>query len=144
MSTPSFELIILENGDIGLQRAGVDETLVQVKFSSKVKDYLGEHHIEVAKQMIDSGIQAVIEWEQAAAQAARTAEISVDASRKAVRAGTARVTDVLLALAQSTRAKRDLNEAKFQRAMGWLELELAIGVAPESLAQRLSDALHGL
>jgi hypothetical protein len=69
MSTPSFELIILENGDIGLQRAGVDETLVQVKFSSKVKDYLGEHHIEVAKQMIDSGIQAVIEWEQAAAQA---------------------------------------------------------------------------
>jgi hypothetical protein len=66
MSTPAFELIILENGDIGLQRAGVDETLVQVKFSSKVKDYLSGHHIEVAKQMIDSGIQAVIEWEQAA------------------------------------------------------------------------------
>ena len=37
MSTPAFELIILENGDIGLQRAGVNETLVQVKFSSKVK-----------------------------------------------------------------------------------------------------------
>ena len=66
MSTPAFELIILENGDIGLQRAGVDETLVQVKFSSKVKQYLGEQHIEVAKQMIDSGIQAVIDWEQAA------------------------------------------------------------------------------
>ena len=32
MSTPAFELIILENGDIALQRAGVDETLVQVKF----------------------------------------------------------------------------------------------------------------
>ena len=66
MSTPAFELIILENGDIGLQRAGMDETLVQVKFSSKVKQYLGEQHIEVAKQMIDSGIQAVIDWEQAA------------------------------------------------------------------------------
>lgn len=65
MSTPAFELIILENGDIGLQRSGVDETLVQVKFSSKVKNYLGEQHIEVAKQMIDSGIQAVIDWEQA-------------------------------------------------------------------------------
>jgi len=65
MSTPAFELIILENGDIGLQKAGVDETLVQVKFSSKVKQYLGEHHIEVAKQMIDSGIQSVFEWEQA-------------------------------------------------------------------------------
>ena len=64
MSTPSFELIILDNGDIGLQRAGVNETLVQVRFSSKVKKYLGEQHIEVAKQMIDSGIQAVIDWEQ--------------------------------------------------------------------------------
>jgi citrate lyase gamma subunit len=64
MSTPAFELIILENGDIELQRAGVDETLVQVKFSSKVKQYLGEQHIDVAKQMIDSGIQAVIDWEQ--------------------------------------------------------------------------------
>ena len=66
MSTAAFELIILENGDIGLQRAGVDETLVQVKFCAKVKQYLGEHHVEVAKQMIDSGIQAVIDWEQAA------------------------------------------------------------------------------
>jgi hypothetical protein len=66
MSTPAFELIILENGDIGLQRAGADEVLVQLKFSSKVKQYLGEQHIEVAKQMIDSGIQAVIDWEQAA------------------------------------------------------------------------------
>ena len=64
MSTQAFELIILENGDIGLQRAGVNETLVQVKFSSKVKHYLGEQHIEVAKKMIDSGIQAVIDWEQ--------------------------------------------------------------------------------
>jgi hypothetical protein len=64
MSTPAFELIILENGDIELQRAGVDETLVQVKFSAKVKEYLGEQHIDVAKQMIDSGIQAVIDWEQ--------------------------------------------------------------------------------
>jgi hypothetical protein len=37
---------------------------VQVKFSAKVKEYLGEQHIDVAKQMIDSGIQAVIDWEQ--------------------------------------------------------------------------------
>jgi hypothetical protein len=64
MSTPAFELIILDNGDIGLQRVGVNETLVQVRFSSKIKKYLGEQHIEVAKQMIDSGIQAVIDWEQ--------------------------------------------------------------------------------
>ena len=69
MSTPAFELIILENGDIGLQRAGVDETLVRVKFSSKVKEYLGDQQVEIAKQMIDSGIQAVIDWEQATVMA---------------------------------------------------------------------------
>ena len=75
MSTPSFELIILDNGDIGLQRAGVNETLVQVRFSSKIKKYLGEQHIEVAKQMIDSGIQAVIDWEQSAVIAGEQEEL---------------------------------------------------------------------
>ena len=69
MRTPAFELIILENGDIGLQRAGVDETLVQVKFSPKVKEYLGDQQVEIAKEMIDSGIQAVIDWEQATVMA---------------------------------------------------------------------------
>ena len=39
MSTPAFELIILDNGDIGLQRAGVNETLVQVRFSAKIKKF---------------------------------------------------------------------------------------------------------
>ena len=113
--------------------------------------YSAQQRLEAARRQAGGrartayvNLTTAAEREQAATQAARTAEISLDASRKAVRAGTARVTDVLLALAQSTRAKRDLNEAKFQRAMGWVELELAIGVAPESLAQRLSDALHGL
>lgn len=69
MRTAAFELIILENGDIGLQRAGVDETLVRVKFSPKVKEYLGDQQVEIAKQMIDSGIQAVIDWEQATVMA---------------------------------------------------------------------------
>ena len=81
---------------------------------------------------------------EAARQAALTAETSVDASRKAVRAGTARVTDVMLALAQNTRAQRDLSEARFQRAMAWLELELATGSDPLVLAPKLSKALHGL
>jgi outer membrane protein len=81
---------------------------------------------------------------EAARQAVLTAETSVDASRKAVRAGTARVTDVMLALAQNTRAQRDLSEARFQRAMAWLELGLATGSDPSVLAPKLSKALHGL
>ena len=88
-------------------------------------------------------LQSASERVLATRQAVSTAETNLDASRKAVQAGTARVTDVLLALAQKTRAQRDLNEARFQRAMGWLELELATGADPVSLAPKLSKALHG-
>ena len=53
----------------------------------------------------------------------------MDASRRR-RAGTARVSDVLLALARNTRTQRDLSEAKFQKAMAWLEVELATEATP--------------
>ena len=64
MSVSEFELIILENGDIGLQQVGEGELLVRVNFSAEVKRYLGEQQVEVAKHMINSGINAVIEMEQ--------------------------------------------------------------------------------
>ncbi len=64
MSVSEFELIVLENGDIGLQQVGEGELLVRVNFSAEVKRYLGEQQVEVAKRMINSGINAVIEMEQ--------------------------------------------------------------------------------
>ena len=64
---------------------------------------------------------------------------SLDFARKAVRAGTARVTDVLLALTQNTRSKRDLNEARFLKALSWLEL--VTGGDPQVLASQMSTAL---
>lgn len=88
-------------------------------------------------------LETATERVQATRQAVKTAEVNVDASRKAVRAGSAKPTDVLLALAQSTRANRDLNEARFQRAMSWLELELATGADPVALTPGFSTALHG-
>ena len=63
------------------------------------------------------------------------------ATQKSVKAGTARVTDVLLALAQRTRAQRDRLFANQQRIMAWLELELMMGHAPDTVAPVLSDAL---
>lgn len=80
---------------------------------------------------------------QASRQAVKTAETNLQASRKAVKAGTARITDVLMALAQLTRAKRNLSEARFLRAMGWVELQLVTGSDPIGLASTLSVALHG-
>ena len=64
MAISEFELIVLENGDVGLQRVGTNDPLVRVKFSSEVREYLGEQQIEVAKRMIDAGIKTVSELEQ--------------------------------------------------------------------------------
>ena len=84
---------------------------------------------------------AATERVAAAKQAESTAEISLQASRKALKAGTARVTDVLLALAQRTGAQRDHGAARFQRSIAWLELELTAGENPMDLAVLLSAAL---
>lgn len=69
MAIAEFELIVLENGDVGLQRVGSDELLVRVKFSEEVMRYLGDHHIDVAKRMIDTGIKTVYELEQTVSEA---------------------------------------------------------------------------
>jgi hypothetical protein len=67
MTIAEFEVVVLEDGDVGLQRVGADDLLVRVKFSSGVKEYLEEQHIEVAKRMIDTGINAVFELKQSVA-----------------------------------------------------------------------------
>ena len=77
----------------------------------------------------------------AAKQAENTADISLAASRRALKAGTVRVTDVLLALAGKTAAQRDYGAARFQKAIAWLELELSAGEDPMDLAMVLSGAL---
>lgn len=64
MVVSEFELIVLENGDIGLQQVGESDLLVRVNFSEDVKQYLGDQQLDVAKRMIDSGIRAVIELEK--------------------------------------------------------------------------------
>lgn len=88
-------------------------------------------------------LEAVTERLLAAQQAVNTATVNVDAAQKSVKAGTARVTDTLLALAQNTRAQRDFGSARFEFAAAWLELELAAGGDPIALASKLSTALHG-
>lgn len=112
--------------------------------------YTAQQRLKATRRQSDSRARAAWvnlkiadERISAARQAAKTAKVNLDASRKAVRAGTARVTDVLLALAQNTRAQRDLSEARYLRAIGWLELELAVGADPVMLATQFSNALHG-
>ena len=70
MTVSEFELIVLEDGDVGLQRAGADDLLVRVKFSPRIKEYLGEQQVEVAKRMINTGIKTFFELEQSASSGA--------------------------------------------------------------------------
>ncbi len=59
MSTSLLEIVDLGNGEIVLQRADdTSEPLVTIKFSEESQTYLLENGLEVARVMIQAGIQA--------------------------------------------------------------------------------------
>ncbi len=65
MSTSYLEIIQLPTGEIVLQKANSledDEPLVNIRFSEKSKAYLGDAGLDIAKIMIQAGIQAVAEF----------------------------------------------------------------------------------
>jgi hypothetical protein len=61
MAFTEYELIVLDDGEIALQRAGSDEPLVRISFSPSIMQYLDGKHVEVAKSMMDAGIQTVFD-----------------------------------------------------------------------------------
>ena len=72
MSTSLLEIVDLGDGEIVLQRADDDsEPLVTIRFSDESRVYLMDNGLEVAKAMIQAGIQA-------AATLAEQGEIEVD------------------------------------------------------------------
>ncbi|MDA8562615.1 TolC family protein [Luminiphilus sp.] len=113
--------------------------------------YAARNELETIKREIQTTarsawlrLRAAAERLTAATQAVETSEVSVAAATESVRIGSARNTDLLLALAQETRAQRDLSHAHQLRAMAWLELELVTGSKPNAVASVLSDALVGV
>lgn len=59
MSASVLEIVDLGNGEIVLQRADDDsEPLVSIRFSDESRMYLMDNGMEVAKAMIQAGIQA--------------------------------------------------------------------------------------
>ena len=59
MSTSLLEIVDLGDGEVVLQRADDDsEPLVSIQFSEEASAYLMENNLEVAKLMIQAGIQA--------------------------------------------------------------------------------------
>ena len=72
MSTSILEIVELSDGDIALQRADDDQPLVTIRFSEESRLYLRDNGLEVARAMIQAGIQA-------AAELADQGETEVDA-----------------------------------------------------------------
>ena len=51
------EIVVLPNGDIALKREGdSDEPIIRISFSKEVDGFSEESKIDVAKAMIDAGI----------------------------------------------------------------------------------------
>ncbi|WP_193164067.1 hypothetical protein [Microbulbifer hainanensis] len=60
MSSETFEIIELANGDVALRRAGhKEEPLVRIHFSDESLQFLREHKIAIARAMLEAGIEAV-------------------------------------------------------------------------------------
>ena len=78
MSSSFYEILELSSGEIVLKRSGDEhsrEPLVTLKFSEESKAFLGGGRFEVAKAMIEAGMEAASEL---AAEAQN--EISMDAT----------------------------------------------------------------
>jgi|TARA_B110000967_G_scaffold197594_1_gene229515 hypothetical protein len=57
MPLAEFELVMLESGEVALQRTGSDQPLVRINFAPEAMTYLDGKHLEVAKTMMDAGLQ---------------------------------------------------------------------------------------
>ena len=56
-----FEIVELSNGDIALRRADEQEgdALVRIHFYDDAKASLQEHHLDVARVMLEAGVRLV-------------------------------------------------------------------------------------
>ena len=60
MSSPFLEIVQLADGEIVLQRSDEEGApLVEIRFSKESREYIGDTDIDIAKVMIQAGIQAV-------------------------------------------------------------------------------------
>jgi len=111
-------------------------------FSAEAELQAAKLEVEAKARTAWLTLEAAGERVVATRQAVLAASTSVAAAERAVKAGTARITDVLLALATKTRAQGGLNTAISEYAFAWTQLELVAGADPKQLAIRLSAALH--
>ena len=83
MSTSLLEIVDLGDGEVVLQRADDDsEPLVSIQFSEEASAYLMENNLEVAKVMIQAGIQAAAKMAEMSAIEMESSESAEKAERR--------------------------------------------------------------
>lgn len=79
MSDPVIELVKLENGDIALRHSDEpDEHLVTITFSKDVREMLQVDQMEVARAMVEAGMDSFREIQ---VQRIKEVEAAVEAGR---------------------------------------------------------------
>ena len=83
MSTSPLEIVDLGDGEVVLQRADDDsEPLVSIQFSEEASAYLMENNLEVAKVMIQAGIQAAAKMAEMSGLEVETSDSSDKAEQR--------------------------------------------------------------
>ena len=83
MSTSLLEIVDLGDGEVVLQRADDDsEPLVSIQFSEEASAYLMENNLEVAKVMIQAGIQAAAKMAELSSVEMESSESSEKAEQR--------------------------------------------------------------
>jgi hypothetical protein len=83
MSTSLLEIVDLGDGEVVLQRADDDsEPLVSIQFSEEASAYLMENNLEVAKVMIQAGIQTAAKMAEMSGLEVETSDSSDKAEQR--------------------------------------------------------------
>ena len=83
MSTSLLEILDLGDGEVVLQRADDgSEPLVSIQFSEEASNYLMENNLEVAKVMIQAGIQAAAKMAELSGLEIESGEIAEKAEQR--------------------------------------------------------------
>jgi hypothetical protein len=60
MASSLYEIVVLPDGEVVLQRSNEEgEPLIRISFSDEAKFFLDDMSVDIAKAMIDAGIEAV-------------------------------------------------------------------------------------
>ena len=83
MFTSLLEIVDLGDGEVVLQRADDDsEPLVSIQFSEEASAYLMENNLEVAKVMIQAGIEAAAKMAEMSSVEMESSESSEKAEQR--------------------------------------------------------------